>query len=404
METNNNYNLISNLKQHLIYDLYTSLKISSTKLNSFKNKSMYDFYVKFHKVYQEENFSLKLNFPQITLKTNFFDYCYSTRYSIISLDITVSKSMVSFNDLFKVINELSNLSHLTINLSERRFNDSNFTHLMYLISQKKSLVSLNLLLKSNNLTLTNYTFCNLNLMVLQLDISSNNIQEQELRSLIFTIEQCSFLTNLGLGLSRLNINQETAKELSNMLIKHKALIYLQMDLTENNIMSNKVHFEKFISSISNIKSLRSLKIGLGNINFKFCYLSILRDNLVTLQSLDFLEFDITGNSSASTNFKYLFELISKLYRLTYLNLNLSYTRIIETDLCNLVKTIERHKSLIKLIINLNQNNLGDYGAGLLAPLAFISKLFPKLDLRNNNVCINTIDYLIKIFPKGYIMI
>ena len=67
METNNNYNLISNLKQHLIYDLYTSLKISSTKLNSFKNKSMYDFYVKFHKVYQEENFSLKLNFPPCIL-------------------------------------------------------------------------------------------------------------------------------------------------------------------------------------------------------------------------------------------------------------------------------------------------------------------------------------------------
>ena len=149
-----------------------------------------------------------------------------------------------------------------------------------------------------------------------------------------------------------------------MLINHKTLIYLQEDLTENNILSNKVHFEKLISSNSKIKSFRSLKIGLGKINFKFCYFSILIDNLLTLKSLD----------------------------------------LIETDLCNLVKTIERHKSLIKLIINLNQNNLGDYGAGLLAPLAFISKLFPKLDLRNNNVCINTIDYLIKIFPKGYIMI
>ncbi len=238
--------------------------------------------------------------------------------------------------------------------------------------------------------------------MLEISINKNPIKENGVENLFYWISQMKGLSSLKLNLGCIKLSEKSCYKLISILEEFDQLTHLDLNISENKIKDKLI--EPLLKSIFNIAILQHLSLNFSKNMFTHFPISIL-DKINSLDQLRGLFINLAHCKRDAFDFGKLFNIVSNLKKLNHFSVKLDRIFILEEEVFNLVKSLKKNKSIKSLNLSLNECNIGSSGARMLAPLSYQSdKRTIYLEIRNNNIGYNTIEYLSKMFPKESISI
>ncbi|EWS74161.1 cation channel family protein (macronuclear) [Tetrahymena thermophila SB210] len=271
------------------------------------------------------------------------------------------------NTFGQYLGQCISIQNLTLNLVQNNICSKGKSNLGFALSNCINLSSLNIYLQENYFELSNSD------KVINQFKSYLNIQIKQGDPLISSLEKCTNLQKLDIELGSNKINDQTVKSIGISLKSLNNLSYLKIELRDNKISSE--GFSGLCSGLESSKNLQVLRLFLGNnkiddgafINFKLKQLEKLAD-----LSLDFYENKISFNGVCILSFE-----IANLKNLQSIYLDFNKTLIDDQSLNLLGFNLGRLASLKEIKLFLSDN--------LIRSLPLITLIQPLSQVKNLKV-------------------
>ncbi|KAL4499425.1 hypothetical protein ABPG73_008975 [Tetrahymena malaccensis] len=187
-----------------------------------------------------------------------------------------------------------------------------------------------------------------NIVKLNIDLSNNNIQDEGAQSIIDTFINCLNITEFSLKLMENNIKSEGAKIIAKALETCDKITKLNLNL-ENNEIDDK-GFSDLTSILLKYKNISSLNLNLKNDNFGDDEIEVIANSLLDCQNLTELNLNLYANNITSSGVKHIAVALRKCRDLKILNLNLQQNQISTEGMFFIAETL-------KICQKINQLNL-----------------------------------------------
>ncbi|KAL4469661.1 hypothetical protein ABPG72_013426 [Tetrahymena utriculariae] len=281
-----------------------------------------------------------------------------------SLQLNLENLDIEALNLSDVLNKCHTMISLNLNLSHNNVQDDEFNYLSKALQQIENITNLDFRLSDNKISqegIKLFAEClKVNINKLTLDFSLNKIGDEGIKIITDKLYNCIKIVNLNLYLNNSLISDEGISQISFALKKIKNIYELQLYLELNNITINGVN--QLCSDLQECQKLVNLSLHLGSNEVQDEGAKSIAKYLENCQDLKKLELFFCNTKISNQGVQSIVDAIQKSENVNNLLLNFNAIAIQDQGAKYIGLGLEKCQNLTNLNLNLQQSYIQDQGA------------------------------------------